>query len=85
MLDAQGEALERALGRNLFMIKPNWRELDALVGAERELDDPGRREDAARLVAEGRAQVVVVTEGAARRLRRLRRGQLRGAGRRRSR
>ncbi len=63
MLDTQGEALERALGRDLFMIKPNWRELDALVGAERELDDPGRREDAARLVAEGRARVVAVTEG----------------------
>lgn len=63
MLDTHGEALERALGRNLFMIKPNWRELDALVGAERELGDPSRREDAARLVADGRAQVVALTEG----------------------
>ena len=63
MLDTAGEALKQALGPKLFMIKPNWRELDALVGAERELDDPSRREDAVRLVADRCAQVVAVTEG----------------------
>lgn len=63
MLDTHGEALEQALGPELFMIKPNWREFDALTGADRELGDPGRHEDAVRLVADRRAQVVVVTEG----------------------
>ncbi len=63
MLDTHGPALEQALGRNLFMIKPNWRELDALLGRPRELEDPQRREDAAELVAGHAAEVVVVTEG----------------------
>jgi 6-phosphofructokinase 2 len=63
MLDAHGPALGKALGHGLFMIKPNWREFDALLGTPRELDDPGRREDAIEFVAHGRAQVVVVTEG----------------------
>jgi 6-phosphofructokinase 2 len=63
MLDAHGPALDKALGRDLFMIKPSWREFDALLGNPRELDDPERREDAIRFVADGRAQVVVVTEG----------------------
>ncbi|MFN8113937.1 MAG: hexose kinase [Solirubrobacterales bacterium] len=63
MLDTHGEALKQALGPKLFMIKPNWRELDALLGVERELDDPSRRDDAARLVADGRSRVVVLTEG----------------------
>ncbi len=63
MLDADGPALGKALGHGLFMIKPNWREFDALLGSPRELDDPGRREDAVKFVASGRAQVVVVTEG----------------------
>ena len=62
MVDTHGHALEQALGPHLFMIKPNWREFDALVGADRELGDPGRREDAVRLVADRRAQVFAVTE-----------------------
>ncbi len=63
MLDAHGPALDEALGRDLFMIKPSWREFDALLGNPRELDDPERREDAIGFVADGRAQVVVITEG----------------------
>lgn len=64
MVDSHGAALAGALGHGLFMIKPNWRELDALVGHERPLDDRRRHEDAIALVESGRAQVVVVTEGA---------------------
>jgi len=64
MVDSHGAALAGALGPDLFMIKPNWRELDALVGHDRPLDDPGRRKDAVALVESGRAEVVVVTEGA---------------------
>jgi len=63
MVDTHGAALEKSLGRGLFMIKPNWREFDALVGRSRPLDDPKRREDALGFVADGHAQVVVVTEG----------------------
>lgn len=64
MVDSHGAALAGALGRDLFMIKPNWRELDALVGRDRPPDDPHRHRDAAALVESGRAEVVVVTEGA---------------------
>ena len=35
MLDTHGDALHQALGPKLFMIKPNWREFDALVAAGR--------------------------------------------------
>jgi len=64
MVDSHGAALAGALGPDLFMIKPNWRELDALVGHDRPPDDPRRRQDAVTLVESGRAEVVVVTEGA---------------------
>ncbi|MEZ5156246.1 MAG: hexose kinase [Solirubrobacterales bacterium] len=62
MVDAHGPALAGALGPKLFMIKPNWREFDTLVGRRRPLEDPARHESALELVAAGRAEVVVVTE-----------------------
>jgi 6-phosphofructokinase 2 len=63
VLDTNGRALERALGAGLHAIKPNWRELDQLAGATGPLDDGGRRALAARLVADGAAEAVIVTLG----------------------
>lgn len=63
LLDTNGRALERALGAGLHAIKPNWRELDQLAGAAGPLDDAARRVFAARLVADGAAEIVIVTLG----------------------
>jgi 6-phosphofructokinase 2 len=62
-LDTYGPGLRNALGRNLFMIKPNWREFDELVGKRLPPGDPRRRDAAVKLVAARRAKVVIVTEG----------------------
>jgi 6-phosphofructokinase 2 len=64
IVDSHGAALAEALSHGLFMIKPNWREFDALLGHERPLDDRRRHEDAVALVGSGRAEIVIVTEGA---------------------
>lgn len=63
VLDTHGPALAAALEEGVDVIKPNWRELAALVGA-RELPDDERRRLAADLVRGGAAKVVIVTLGA---------------------
>ncbi|HSJ73989.1 MAG TPA: 1-phosphofructokinase family hexose kinase [Miltoncostaeaceae bacterium] len=61
LLDCCGAPLRAALARGVHLIKPNYREFDELAG--RELTDAERERSAARLVEEGRAEVVIVTLG----------------------
>jgi 6-phosphofructokinase 2 len=63
VLDGPGYALAAALEERPFLIKPNWREFDELIGNES--GDDGQRVSAAdRIVREGGAEAVIVTLGA---------------------
>jgi 6-phosphofructokinase 2 len=61
LLDCCGAPLRAALAGGVHLIKPNYREFDELLG--RELSDGERESAAARLVADRRAEVVIVTLG----------------------
>ncbi len=62
VLDTSGEALKQAVAEGVYLVKPNLRELETLVG--RTLDDSAAQEAAAReLVESGRAEIVTVTLG----------------------
>ncbi|MDO8213572.1 1-phosphofructokinase family hexose kinase [Conexibacter sp. CPCC 206217] len=63
VLDTNGPALEAALRAGVHLIKPNWREFDALAGHGRAVTDDERRALAAEIVGSGGAEVVVVTLG----------------------
>jgi 6-phosphofructokinase 2 len=55
--------LRRALEAGVYLVKPNLRELESVVG--RSLAEPAEQEEAARqLVAGGRAEIVTVSLGA---------------------
>lgn len=63
VVDCHGSALEHALRAGVFMVKPNWREFDALF--ERPAASDGERaQRAVGLVRDDAAEVVVVTLGA---------------------
>ena len=63
VLDSSGEALKRALEAGVYLVKPNLRELESVVG--RSLRKPAEQEEAAsQLVARGRAEIVTVSLGA---------------------
>jgi len=64
ILDSSGEPLTAAMGKGIYLIKPNLRELEELSG------DPVRNdnqlaETADRMVQEGQSEVIVVSMGAA--------------------
>jgi 6-phosphofructokinase 2 len=60
ILDTAGDALGASLGENIFLVKPNRRELEALTG--RDLADPAAQEEACRqLVAAGKCEIVILT------------------------
>jgi len=60
VLDASGPALERALEKGVFLVKPNLRELSELCG--RSLDTRPEQIDACRdLVRSGSAEIVALT------------------------
>jgi 6-phosphofructokinase 2 len=62
IVDTSGRPLQCALGAGVFLIKPNLRELAQLAG--REIEDDRDLEEVARgLVADGKAEVVVVSMG----------------------
>lgn len=65
VVDASGPALAAALDEGVFLIKPSRDELAELVGAPGELDRPEQVEAAHSIVADGRAEVVALTLGAA--------------------
>lgn len=63
VLDTSGEALRAALAEGVYLVKPNLRELESLVGQK--LEAPREQEEAARrLVAHGAAELVAVSLGA---------------------
>jgi len=61
LLDCCGAPLRAALAGGVHLVKPNYREFDELMA--REQTDAERERSAARLVADGRAEVVIVTLG----------------------
>jgi 6-phosphofructokinase 2 len=63
LLDTAGRGLRGALSSGVQLAKPNYLELDELAG--RTLDEDGREEFAASIVASGGADVVIVTLGGA--------------------
>ena len=63
LVDTSGPALRAALDGGVHLVKPNFREFDELAGAT--LDEVGREALAERIVGEGGAEVVIVTEGPA--------------------
>jgi 6-phosphofructokinase 2 len=64
ILDTDGDALNRALGKGVFLLKPNLRELERYAGetlpGEGKIGAAGQR-----LIAEGLAEVMLVSLGAA--------------------
>ena len=63
VLDTSGAALKRALECGVYLVEPNLRELESVVG--RSLREPAEQEEAARqLIARGRAEVVTLSLGA---------------------
>ena len=63
ILDTAGDALNHAVGKGVFLIKPNLRELELLAG-ERIGDEAQIKMAGRRLIAEGLAEVLVVSIGA---------------------
>ena len=64
ILDTAGEPLRRALGKGVYMMKPNLRELEGFAG-EKLHNEAQIKTAARRLIAEGLAQVIIVSLGAA--------------------
>lgn len=63
VLDTSGKALRMAADEGVYLLKPNLRELSALVGHE--LKDQATQENAAmKIVNDGQSEVVVVSLGA---------------------
>lgn len=64
ILDTAGDALNRAIGKGVYLLKPNLRELQRFageaIGDESQICAAGQR-----LIAEGLAEVMVVSLGAA--------------------
>ena len=64
IVDTAGEALHRAFGAGVFLMKPNLRELE-MFAAEKLRDEAHIKTVARRLIAEGLSEVLVVSMGAA--------------------
>lgn len=64
LVDTAGEPLRRAIGKGVYLMKPNLRELELFAG-EKLQDEAGIKSIARRLIAEGLSQVIVVSMGAA--------------------
>jgi 6-phosphofructokinase 2 len=63
ILDTSGRALFDALNEGVYVVKPNQRELENLVG--RKASTPTEQEEIAQqLVAQGKAEIVALTLGA---------------------
>ncbi|TDV33994.1 6-phosphofructokinase [Paraburkholderia caballeronis] len=62
VLDTSGPALKKALNERVFLVKPSLSELRELTGAPLETEDEWR-DAAARIVRDGRAEVVALTLG----------------------
>lgn len=64
IVDTAGEALNKAFGKGVYLMKPNLHELELFSG-EKVRDEAHIREVARRLIAEGLAEIMVVSMGAA--------------------
>ena len=64
VIDSSGEEFRQAVDAGVFLIKPNMRELGHLAGEEIRNEDH-QLEVSQQLIAEGKAEVVVVSLGAA--------------------
>jgi len=64
IVDTSGEALNKSFGKGVYMMKPNLNELELFSGEHIEGEDQIRNV-ARRLIAEGLAEVMVVSMGAA--------------------
>ncbi|MGC9347509.1 MAG: 1-phosphofructokinase family hexose kinase [Anaerolineae bacterium] len=64
IIDSSGEEFRQAVDAGVFLVKPNMRELGHLAGEEIESEEH-QIEVSERLVAEGKAEVVIVSLGAA--------------------
>jgi len=64
IIDTAGDALKRSFGHGVYLMKPNLHELELFSG-ERLSGEDHIREVARRLIAEGLAEVMVVSMGAA--------------------
>ena len=64
IVDAAGKSLRRAFQPGVYLLKPNLRELENFAGAKLE-DEDAIRSAAQSLIADGMAQVIVVSLGAA--------------------
>jgi 6-phosphofructokinase 2 len=64
IVDSRGEALQAVIRTGVFLVKPNLRELEALVG-ELPQNDIAIRQRARAIIANGGAEVIVVSLGSA--------------------
>lgn len=64
ILDTAGDALNRAIGKGVYLLKPNLRELERFAG-ESLAGETQIRAAGERLIAEGLAEVMAVSMGAA--------------------
>ena len=64
IVDTAGEALNKAFGKGVYLMKPNLHELELFSG-EKVRDENHIRNIARRLIAEGLAEIMVVSMGAA--------------------
>lgn len=64
IVDTAGDALNRTVGKGVYLLKPNLRELELFAG-EKIQGEAHIRQACQRLIAEGLAQVLVVSMGAA--------------------
>ena len=63
ILDTAGDALNHAVGKGVYLIKPNLRELELFAG-EQISDEAQIKTAGRRLIAEGLAEVIVLSLGA---------------------
>ncbi|WP_292465980.1 1-phosphofructokinase family hexose kinase [Methanolobus sp.] len=64
IVDASGEALEKALQEGVYLIKPNIREFQKLAGQD-VMEEPQILEEAKRIIKAGMCEVIVISLGAA--------------------
>jgi len=64
IIDASGEALNRALQEGVYLIKPNYREFRDLVGQDMK-EESQIKAEARKMVKSGRCEILVISLGAA--------------------
>jgi len=64
IVDASGEALEKALQEGVYLIKPNIREFQQLAGQD-VMEEPQILDEAKRIIKAGMCEVIVISLGAA--------------------